>query len=75
MSNTCHILVIIIYLILILLLTGLWDLPPCSGKVKSFDKFDHRFFGYDDEKQVEFVDPQDRKLLEATYEAIIDAGE
>lgn len=52
---------------------GLWDLPPCSGKVKSFDKFDNEFFGYD-AKQVDYVDPQDRKLLETTFEALIDAG-
>ena len=52
---------------------GLWDLPPCSGKVKSFDKFDNEFFGYDS-KQVDYVDPQDRKLLETTFEAILDAG-
>lgn len=54
--------------------TGLWDLPPCSGKVKSFDKFDAEFFGYDP-KQVDYLDPQDRKLLETTYEALLDAGQ
>lgn len=53
--------------------TGLWGLPPCNGKVKSFDKFDADFFGYTP-NQVDYLDPQDRKLLEVTYEAILDAG-
>jgi len=52
---------------------GLWDLPPCSGKVKSFDKFDSNFFGFTP-KEVEHIDPQERKLLETTFEAIVDAG-
>ncbi|KAI1278798.1 Fatty acid synthase [Halotydeus destructor] len=52
---------------------GLWGLPPCSGKVKSFDKFDNRFFGFTP-KEVEYIDPQERKLLETTFEAIVDAG-
>lgn len=48
-------------------------MPPCNGKVKSFDKFDADFFGYTP-NQVDYLDPQDRKLLEVTYEAILDAG-
>lgn len=48
-------------------------MPPCSGKVKSFDKFDSNFFGFT-AKEVEYIDPQERKLLETTYEAICDAG-
>lgn len=48
-------------------------MPPCSGKVKSFDKFDSNFFGFTP-KEVDYIDPQERKLLETTYEAIWDAG-
>ena len=56
-----------------LLNTGLWGLPSRNGKIKSMDKFDADFFGYDDE-EVKAIDPQERLLLEVTYEALFDAG-
>ena len=39
----------------------------------NLDRFDHEFFGVSDE-DVMFIDPQERLLLEHTYEAIVDAG-
>jgi epothilone polyketide synthase D len=38
------------------------------------DRFDREFFGIS-ESDVTFMDPQERLLLESTYEAIVDAGE
>ncbi|XP_031636808.1 fatty acid synthase-like [Contarinia nasturtii] len=54
---------------------GLYDLPDRMGKIKDEDleNFDHQFFGVH-QKQAECMDPQLRILLEATHEAIIDAG-
>ena len=43
------------------------------GKLKDIDKFDGLFFGIMD-TMADTIDPQSRILLEATYEAIIDAG-
>lgn len=40
----------------------------------NLDKFDAEFFGIP-ESEVNYIDPQERILLEGTYEAIIDAGE
>ena len=37
------------------------------------DRFDREFFGIS-ESDVTFMDPQERLLLEYTYEAIVDAG-
>lgn len=54
--------------------TGLWGVPKSFGKIKCFDKFDDEFFNMD-QKTASYTDPQDRVLLEATYEAILDAGE
>lgn len=54
---------------------GRQGLPSRSGKIKDEDlaKFDRLFFGVN-QKQAECMDPQMRMLLEATQEAIIDAG-
>lgn len=54
---------------------GLYDLPTRIGKIKDEDleKFDQQFFSVH-QKQAECMDPQMRMLLEATHEAIIDAG-
>lgn len=39
----------------------------------NLDRFDEDFFGIP-ESQVNLIDPQERLLLEVTYEAIVDAG-
>ena len=52
---------------------GLYGLPTRSGKLKSLAKFDAQFFGISG-KEVDYMDPQGRILLEVTYEAIIDSG-
>lgn len=54
---------------------NLYDLPSRIGKIKDEDleNFDSQFFSVHD-KQAECMDPQMRMLLEATHEAIIDAG-
>ncbi|KAI1292319.1 Fatty acid synthase [Halotydeus destructor] len=52
---------------------GLYGLPARSGKIKDLSKFDAQFFGISG-KQASSMDPQVRMLLEATYEAIWDAG-
>uniref|UniRef100_T1H8C9 Fatty acid synthase n=1 Tax=Rhodnius prolixus TaxID=13249 RepID=T1H8C9_RHOPR len=52
---------------------GLNGLPARTGKIKDLSKFDASFFGVH-AKQAEVMDPQLRMLLEATYEALIDAG-
>lgn len=54
---------------------GLYDLPSRIGKIKDADleQFDQQFFSVH-QKQAECMDPQMRMLLEATHEAIIDAG-
>jgi fatty acid synthase len=54
-------------------LSGLWNLPTRNGKMPNLDKFDNEFFGISAE-EVAYVDPQERLLMEHTYEAIIDAG-
>lgn len=55
--------------------TGLYDLPSRFGKIKEVDleSFDHQFFSVH-QKQAECMDPQLRLLMEATHEAIMDAG-
>jgi fatty acid synthase len=49
------------------------ELPRKSGKIKNLSRFDASFFGIH-AKQAHVMDPQGRILLEATYEALIDAG-
>lgn len=51
----------------------MWNLPDRNGKMPNLDKFDSDFFGIP-ESEVNFIDPQERLLLEQTYEALIDAG-
>ncbi|XP_036376026.1 mycocerosic acid synthase-like [Megalops cyprinoides] len=48
----------------------------CCAKaalIDGFNKFDHRFFGIA-EAEVDFMDPQQKLLLECTYRALEDAG-
>ncbi|VDN07232.1 unnamed protein product [Thelazia callipaeda] len=52
---------------------GIFDLPKRHGKLKDLKKFDAQYFGVTP-KQANYLDPQVRKLLEVTLEAIIDAG-
>ncbi|XP_053214097.1 fatty acid synthase-like [Panonychus citri] len=49
------------------------NLPQVSGKVGNLSKFDAQFFSIP-EYQADHMDPQLRKLLEVSYEAIIDSG-
>lgn len=53
--------------------TGIHGLPTRTGKLKDLVSFDASFFGVH-AKQAHLMDPQLRLLLEATYEAIVDAG-
>ncbi|GFO47692.1 fatty acid synthase-like [Plakobranchus ocellatus] len=53
---------------------GLHGLPARNGKLLEITKFDAGFFGVHP-KQTDCMDPQLRMLLEASYEAIIDAGQ
>lgn len=53
--------------------SGMYGLPERSGKLKELNLFDATFFGVH-AKQAHVMDPQLRILLEATYEAIVDAG-
>lgn len=53
---------------------GYWDLPSRIAKVKSYDQFDSQFFGYSVSESYG-IDPKERVMLEATYEALADAGE
>jgi len=48
-------------------------IPKRMGIVEDWDKFDSSFFNIIP-KFADMMDPQGRKLLEVTYEAIIDAG-
>ena len=43
------------------------------GRIPDFGNFDGSFFGLMGQ-MVDVMDPQARLLLEATYEAIVDAG-
>ncbi|XP_074599361.1 fatty acid synthase-like [Brevipalpus obovatus] len=47
--------------------------PENSGKIENLGKFDAGFFGIP-EKDAHFMDPQLRKLLEVSFEAVVDAG-
>nr|XP_034178573.1 fatty acid synthase [Osmia lignaria]XP_034178581.1 fatty acid synthase [Osmia lignaria] len=53
--------------------SGMYGLPTRTGKLKDLKSFDATFFGVH-AKQANVMDPQLRMLLEATYEAIVDAG-
>ncbi|PIC51785.1 hypothetical protein B9Z55_002156 [Caenorhabditis nigoni] len=52
---------------------GFYDLPKRHGKLKELKKFDAGFFSVTP-KQANFMDPQVRILLEASWEAMVDAG-
>ncbi|XP_039306266.1 fatty acid synthase-like [Solenopsis invicta] len=52
---------------------GLYGLPTRCAKIKDLSRFDANFFGIPP-KQAHRMDPMLRKMLEVTYEAIIDAG-
>ena len=52
---------------------GFQGLPPRTGKLPGFDKFDASFFSVHG-KQAQRMDPQLRKLLEVAYEAWVDTG-
>ena len=49
-------------------------IAPTLGMLKSLDKFDSGFFKIAP-TQVDFMDPQQRMLLEVVLEAMIDSGE
>uniref|UniRef100_A0A1I7T189 Fatty acid synthase n=1 Tax=Caenorhabditis tropicalis TaxID=1561998 RepID=A0A1I7T189_9PELO len=52
---------------------GFYDLPKRHGKLRELKKFDAGFFQVTP-KQANFMDPQVRILLEASWEAMVDAG-
>lgn len=52
---------------------GIGGLPLRAGKIKDLSSFDASFFGMLP-KQANIMDPELRIMLEATYEALIDAG-
>ncbi|XP_039303879.1 fatty acid synthase [Solenopsis invicta] len=52
---------------------GLYGLPARYAKINDLSHFDATFFGIHS-KQAQAMDPQLRLILEATHEAIIDAG-
>ncbi|CAJ0579052.1 unnamed protein product, partial [Mesorhabditis spiculigera] len=52
---------------------GYYDLPKRHGKLKELKKFDASFFSVTP-KQANYLDPQVRKLLEVTWEALVDSG-
>jgi fatty acid synthase len=54
--------------------SGIYGIPRGFGALKEIDKFDADFFQVN-AKQAARMDPQLRIMLEATYEAIQDAGE
>lgn len=49
------------------------ELPDSIGRVLDFEKFDNEFFNIKPEL-AKLMDPQVRKMLEVTLEAILDAG-
>lgn len=53
--------------------TSALKLPAKFGAIDNIDKFDATFFGLT-AKQSNASDPQSRLMIEAAYEAIIDAG-
>ncbi|XP_074596467.1 fatty acid synthase-like [Brevipalpus obovatus] len=52
---------------------GVDGFPTHSGKVENLEDFDADFFDIPD-KHAHWMDPQLRKLLEVSFEAIVDAG-
>lgn len=48
-------------------------IPKGFGKIPDLSKFDTKFFGIN-ENQAQFMDPQNRILLEEAFKAISDAG-
>lgn len=50
------------------------EIPRRSGKVLDWHKFDADFFAFNT-RLADRIDPQSRKLIEVTYEAILDAGQ
>ncbi|XP_074599363.1 fatty acid synthase-like [Brevipalpus obovatus] len=54
-------------------LAGKHGFPTNCGKLEKLEKFDPNFFEIL-EKDAHFMDPQLRKLLEVSFEAIVDAG-
>lgn len=52
---------------------GFYDLPKRHGKLKDLKKFDASFFSVTP-RQANCMDPQVRILLEASWEAMVDAG-
>lgn len=53
--------------------TGLFGLPKRAGTIKDISRFDAQNFGIN-AKMAHEMDPQMRMLVEATQEAIFDAG-
>jgi len=49
------------------------ELPLRSGKIRNLEKFDVNFFAMMT-RNVKYMDPQVRILVEHSYEAILDAG-
>lgn len=49
------------------------ELPKRKGIVNGVSKFDANFFGIH-AKQANAMDPQGRQIVEAAYEAVLDAG-
>ncbi|CAG2101429.1 unnamed protein product, partial [Medioppia subpectinata] len=52
---------------------GTYNMSGRMGKIQNYKQFDSTFFGLN-EQLVEELDPQSRMLVEATYEAMLDAG-
>lgn len=60
-------------LIILIFSVGKHGFPLRSGKVQNLDQFDAQFFNIP-ENEADLMDPMLRKLLEVSYEALIDAG-
>lgn len=53
---------------------GIDGFPMKSGKIRNLEDFDSQFFKIRG-RDADLMDPQSRKLLEVSFEAIVDAGE